>query len=354
VQRVPTPRFPISDRLLTPDSRVPTPYIGRLAFAAFVGAAAVAYVVAYARVNPDFVSDFDQVWAGARALWRHQDPYHVVGPRGSFLWKWPLYYPLPALLVVAPLGLLSVVAARAIFAGVSSALLAWAVTRDGWDRLPLFISVPFMVAVELVQWSPILVAAALLPWLGWIIVAKPNLGAAVTISSTTDRALVVIIAGSLLLVAASFVVLPRWPEEWIALVRSAPHFRAPVLRLGGVLTLLALSRWRRPEARLLIVLACVPQTPTFYDPVLFFIIARTFRESLLLASLSVAEFFVIGFQTPFPSYAAWGDAVSLATNLLFYLPCTVLVLRRPNEGELPAIFVRVGSAVRRAFGKSRA
>ena len=98
----------------------------RAAIATAVALAAVAYVVAYARANPDFVSDFDQLWAGARALWDGKDPYRVVGPRGSFLWKWPLYYPAPAVILLAPLGLLPVVAARAVFTAVSAGLFAFA------------------------------------------------------------------------------------------------------------------------------------------------------------------------------------------------------------------------------------
>jgi hypothetical protein len=46
---------------------------------------------------------------------------------------------------------------------VSAALLAFAITRDGFARWPLFISIAFMVNVELVQWSNLLAAAMLTP-----------------------------------------------------------------------------------------------------------------------------------------------------------------------------------------------
>jgi hypothetical protein len=157
-----------------------------LAFAGLVGAASAAYVFYYARTNPGFVSDFDQVWAGAVALWRGENPYLVVGPGRRFHWHWPLYYPMPALVLTAPLGLLPVIAARMLFAGLSSALLAFAITRDGFARWTLFISIPFMVNVELVQWSNLLMAAMLLPMLGGIAAAKPNIGLAMV--AHTDRA----------------------------------------------------------------------------------------------------------------------------------------------------------------------
>src|SRR5688500_1352229 len=150
------PRFEFRN-LLRDQSSAPPPQAppakSRLLAALAIGIVCTIYVLLHGRANPDFTSDFDQVWAGARALWDGRDPYALVGPGLEFAWKWPLYYPLPALVAVAPLGFLPVIAARAIFAGVSAALLAWAVTRDGWSRLPIFLSVSFMVTMELGQWS---------------------------------------------------------------------------------------------------------------------------------------------------------------------------------------------------------
>ena len=133
----------------------------RILFAGALGVVVVAYVTALGLKNPEFVSDFDQVWAGARALWDGRDPYSLIGPGREFAWKWPLYYPLPALVAVAPLGLLPVIAARALFAGASAALLAWAITRDGWSRLPIFLSVSFMVTME--PWKLCVPAAPMYP-----------------------------------------------------------------------------------------------------------------------------------------------------------------------------------------------
>ena len=73
----------------------------RAAFAVSLALAVAVYVVALGKANPDFTSDFDQVWAGARALWEGKDPYAVVGPGREFGWNWPLYYPLPALVALA-------------------------------------------------------------------------------------------------------------------------------------------------------------------------------------------------------------------------------------------------------------
>jgi hypothetical protein len=322
-------------RQAAPDARL------RLAFALLLGVVAATYAVAHGRANPEFVSDFDQVWAGARALWQGKDPYQVVGPHGAFHWKWPLYYPLPALFLVAPLGMLSVLAARAVFAGLSAALLAWAVTREGWSRLPIFVSVSFMVTVDLVQWSSLYAAAFFLPPLAFAGFAKPNFGLALGASARTTRTLLFLLAGAVTFFAVSEIVLPGWPATWLQNLREAPHFRAPVTRPFGFLLLLAALKWRRPEARWLLALSIVPQPPTFYDQMLLAAVCITARESLIFAVSTVVLFFYVGFNTPQPDYLSWGRIVGNGTVWLCYFPALVMVLRRPNEGFLPPFLQRL-------------
>ena len=309
----------------------------RLLFSALVGLCCVVYVIFLGRANPDFVSDFDQVWAGARALWQGRNPYQVVGPRGAFLWKWPLYYPLPALLVVAPVGLLPVLAARAIFSGITASLLAWGVTRDGWHRLPIFISVSFLVTVELGQWSSLYAAAYFLPVLAVLGSAKPNFGLVLGLASRANRTLILLLGGSIVLILVSEVVRPGWHTDWLNNLRSAPHFRAPIVRPFGFLLLLAALRWRRPEARWLLGLSLVPQAPSFYDQLLLAVVCLTTRESLIFAASTVILFFYVGFNTPQPDYASWGALVGNGTVWICYFPALVMVLRRPNEGDVPGV-----------------
>jgi hypothetical protein len=312
----------------------------RVTFSVLVAAACVIYVVSLGRANPDFVSDFDQVWAGARALWQGKDPYHVVGPRGEFLWKWPLYYPLPALLIVAPLGLLPVLAARAIFAGVTAALLAWGTTRDGWQRLPVFISVSFLVNVELGQWSALYTAAYYLPGLALAGAAKPNFGVVIGAGSRSNRTWFLLIAGAVVLLLLSQFIRPGWHVAWLRNLDAAPHFRAPLGRPFGFLLLLAALKWRRAEARWLLALSLMPQAPSFYDQLLLSVVCLTSREALLFAISTVLLFFYVGFNTPQPDYAAWGNLVGNGTVWICYLPALAMVLRRPNVGELPGVLER--------------
>jgi hypothetical protein len=110
--------------------------------------------------------------------------------------------------------------------------------------------------------------------------------------------------------------------------------------------LLALLRWRRPEARLLAVLALVPQTPTFYDHLFAFAVPRTFRETLILTVCTFGVYFVIGFNSPLPTFETWGNLLARTTVYLVYLPAVVLVLRRPNEGQIPEVVRKLEALVR--------
>lgn len=319
----------------------------RIAFVVIFGCACAAYVTFYGFANPDFTSDFDQVWAGARALWQHKDPYTVVGPGREFGWRWPLYYPLPALVAVAPLGLLPVLAARVIFASASAALLAWAITRDGWSRLPVFLSVSFFVTLELGQWSALYAAAFLIPALGVTAIAKPNFGFVLAVASPQRNTLTWLVGGTIALLSISQVLQPGWHASWLANLRAADHFKPYVMRPLGFLLLLAALKWRRPEARWLLALAVIPQAPSFYDQMLLSVVCLTSRESLVFAASTIVLFFYVGFNTPQPDYESWGRLVGNGTLWICYVPVLIMVLRRPNEGAVTASFSWLEGLIRR-------
>jgi hypothetical protein len=299
-----------------------------------VGLLAAAWVRSHGLAQPSFKSDFDQVWAAARALLHGHDPYAAVGPNAPFVWKWPLYYPLPALLVTAPLGHLSVLAARMVFAGLSAFAFTWAVTRDGWSRWPIFLSIAFYVGIDLVQWSPLLAAAYFVPWLGALAACKPNFALPLLAGSRTSRSVLWVVGGAAVLVAASFAVDPGWLQSWLANVRSAPHFKAPIARPFGFVLALALLRWRRPEARWLLALSLIPQAPSFYDQLLLVAICTRWWETAILAASTWVLFFYVGAYSPQPDYLSWGALVGNATVWFCYMPCLLMVLRRPNEAPV--------------------
>ena len=95
-----------------------------------------------------------------------------------------------------------------------------------------------------------------------------------------------------LLAAVGFTVVtlvlwPWWPREWLAQLSTVTHMSAPVTRWGGPLLLLAALRWRRPEARLLLGLSCIPQTPVVYEAVPLFLLVTTLREGVALLVVTV-------------------------------------------------------------------
>lgn len=108
------------------------------------------------------------------------------------------------------------------------------------------------------------------------------------------------------------------------------------MRWGGPFVLLALLKWRRPEARLLAALACIPQTPNLYEAIPLFLLVTTLAEGIGLSALCAVVYFGVqrrpGEYGDLPTYLL---AVQQWMVYALYLPCTLLVLRRANEGTLP-------------------
>jgi hypothetical protein len=104
------------------------------------------------------------------------------------------------------------------------------------------------------------------------------------------------------------------------------------MRWGGPLILLALLKWRRADARLLVALACVPQTPVLYEVVPLFLLVRTFKEAALLVVLTGVVGALVNRIAQGADYNTWMAINGQWMVWLVYLPCTAIVLRRPNEG----------------------
>jgi hypothetical protein len=335
-----------------PAERRPLPIVPRLAVCALAAAWALACMWHMHR-HTGRPSDFDVVWRGARLLLEGHDPWALIGPGRAHAWVSPLYYPGTALVGLAPLALLPLKVARALWVGGGAALLAWAVTRDGWWRLPLFLSAPFFNAAGGGQWSILVAAAMLMPSLGAVSAMKPTVGLAVLAGMRTQRAQLLAVGAGVALLAASLVVMPQWPWSWRAAIADAPHMSSPVAhwRVGGPLVLLALARWRRPEARLLAALACVPQSTIVYEGLYFLLFPRTLRGVTLLATTSYGALWMQDRISAWaPTTAALQWAVGDVLVVCFYLPALVLVLRRANDGEVPRwldVLARAGARIAR-------
>lgn len=291
------------------------------------GLAAAACWVAY-QLPPPSTSDFEPVWVGARALGTGLDPYAVVPTTGT---RYPLYYPLPAILVALPLGYLPFPVARSLWAAAGAAVFVLAALRYGRGLLPALLSACFLNAILQGQWAPLLTAAAVLPGVSWIWTAKPSLGAAFFLAYPSRRAVI----GAIVLLCLAFLAFPTWLSGWLEALRETNHV-APILRPGGAVLLLALIRWRLAEGRLLAALACVPQTIGLYEALPLFLIPANRWQGYLLAVLSYAAAFAQAILVPRMPDGSW-EATNAARwpfiFVLLYLPALVLLLffRKNND-----------------------
>jgi hypothetical protein len=306
----------------------------RLLFAVVMGIGGVAWWGRSYFPYPQYVgllSDFQLVWFGATALLHGADPYVLVGPGKMFNLEFPLLYPATAFIVAMPFALLSDASATMAFIFVSTFLMAYGITADGWHRLPIFGSIAFLSSVLLGQWSMVMTAALYLPWVAIIASAKPQASLPIVASSTTRTTAWAAAVGSLVVLAVSLLFLPKWPIEWWKLIQASPHLSAPIMRFGGPAILLVLLRWRRPEAWLVLFLACMPQTSYPYNVLMLLTLARTYREACILSILSTAGSVpMLGTSThDFEGLRIMGDLMVASA----YLPATILILRRPNKGE---------------------
>ena len=277
-------------------------------------------------------TDYEYLWRAAR-LWNSGiDPY-AVKPRAAWLHIWPLFdplfYPLPAVLVVGLFAGWSLAASQIVFVTFASAFLAWRLTQRALWPLLIFLTPSFWMAAFLGQWSPWLTLAALVPGAGFLLTCKPTLGLACFFYRPTWRG----IMSCLVMGAISLALMPTWPSEWLSNLSWVQRHPPAILTPGGWILAVAALRWRQREARLLLAMACVPQLLFFADQLPLFLVARSRREALLFTASGVVVG-VIWVARHFMRYAAvqmTGPYVMVGC----YLPALWIVLRRPNVASAP-------------------
>ena len=281
-------------------------------------------------------SDFSVFWLAGRAVIGGESPYAAVyaGVRPWILSGF--LYPFPAAIAAVPFALLAEGRGAVLFSAAGFGLLSFAMSRDGFDRLPTLMSFPALMSLTAGQWAPFVTAAAFTPAMAWAAVCKPNIGAAIFFARPSWR-FVLVAAGTL---AASLAIRPSWPIEWWSSLHTAlPGSKVPpILVPGGVLLLLCSLRWRRVEGRLLLALACIPQTMLLYDQLALAPLATSRREAIVMAlwsyAIPVATFLVLRDRMP----ATESGSFALLAQMVvwgYYLPALAILLRRPNEGPMP-------------------
>jgi hypothetical protein len=299
--------------------------------------ATVAFCLTYYKMLQEpggMAGDYTWYWRAARALIDGHSPYDVIKPVGPYPFDQGFNYPMTTAMMIVPLAWMNPALGSAIVMGIGTFLLAFGITRDGYARLPLFGSIPFFVCLESGQLAPLLAAAALIPAASWLSSMKPNLGLAAVAYNPALKVIVL----NVVVVALSVMLFPHWPMKWLDAVRhrTPGNYGSPVLIPGGFILLLSLIRWRRPEARLLAVMSMVPQSLLFTDQLMLWLVPRTRNESMILSILSFPAM-VIGAATvgSHPDVAAYTRSMGPAILWLLYLPCLIMVIRRPNEGHIP-------------------
>jgi hypothetical protein len=251
----------------------------------------------------------DFTWAihAAQDLLAHRNPYTS-----------PLQlYPLPAALFGLPFVWMRPEVAGGIFYGTSSALLAFGLSREGYDRLLIFLAYPYWAGILTAQWPPLIMASALFPLFLPATLAKPQLGLPVALTHLTRRGVLAAVAVLLL----SLAILPNWPLLWWANAGHYEHF-IPVLIFPGFLLALALLRYRDRDALLLLGMAIMPQR-WFYDTLILWLIPKTRRAIVWTVFLSWAPGIWRWYHTPH-SYIEVGRW----TVCFIYLPMLAVVLGR--------------------------
>jgi hypothetical protein len=304
--------------------------------------AAVVYAVGSSGAG--YMSDMAQVWHGARAVLEGLDPYDPAVATWEEAWGFRFLYPLPALVVAMPLALLPLRVAEIGFVGLSTALLAFGLLARGPHRLLILLSGPYLGALASAQWSPIMAAALLVPALAPLCIVKPNIALAFLVTARTRRFVIHAVVGGAVLTAISFAIDPAWVGKWLSRLGETPHIRPPILLPGGFVLLLALLRWRRWEARLLLALACIPHTTLVYEALPLLLVATGLRQVAAMVSLSfvalVAQFWLDtrvpgGEDLALEAFASWTHSVGLVMLGLIYLPALLLVLGRPASPDPP-------------------
>jgi hypothetical protein len=272
-------------------------------------------------------SDLTQPRLAGQLLLEGRNPYREIGPDRGVYHQFYLIYPATAAAVTVPLSMATARTANAAFVAVGAALLFLALTRKTLrnPQLVVFASLPMISAAQTAQWSPMLTAAIFYPVLGFLYACKPSI--ALAYAAAYPRRLTFVSAAVLTILTV--IVWPWWPGEWLAQLSTVSHMSAPITRTGGPLLLLALFRWRRPEARLLVGLSCIPQTPVMYEALPLFLIVTRMEEALILLFVTHLMGAVLQGATAL-SYDDWMSFSGQWMIWLVYLPALAMVLRRPN------------------------
>jgi hypothetical protein len=211
--------------------------------------------------------------------WAIEAAQHLLARQNPYADSQQLY-PLPAALFGLPFVKIPLSIAGGLFYGVSSALMAFGLTRHGYHRLLVFFAYPYWAGMLAAQWGPLLMASAFFPLLLPTTMVKPQTGIPIALTHLTRRGAIACVLALLI----TFAWMPDWLTLWLAQLGGYQHFY-PLLIFPGPLLLLALFCYRDPDAALFLLTALLPQR-WFYDTLILWLIPKTRKEILWTACLA--------------------------------------------------------------------
>jgi hypothetical protein len=260
-------------------------------------------------------ADFNWSVDAARDLLAGRDPYSHTGPGA-------IPYPMTAVLFAMPFTWLRSTIAGGVFFGISTGLLAFGLTRDGYLRLLVFLAYPYWAAIITAQWTPLLMAAAFFPLALPVVLAKPQIGLPIALTHLTRKGVI----ACLVLILLTFLAMPSWPTHWLPRLSGYQHF-FPILVLPGPLLLLALFSYRERDAQFLLLSSVMPQR-WFYDAFTLWLIPRSRRELVYTVGLS----WILGILRWYQGPRNMGQ-VGRWTVLFIYLPMLIVLLLRKQSAR---------------------
>jgi hypothetical protein len=287
---------------------------GRILVSLLIGAASAVFCWQLLDHFHQQAADFQWAIRAARYAMAGKNPYDT-----------PLeQYPITAALFAIPFLRLPPSLAAASFFGISSALLAFGLTRQGYTQLIVFIAYPYWAAILTAQWSPLIMASAFFPLLLPATMAKPQIGLPVALTHLSRTGIGACILWALL----SLALMPQWPRLWLGQWGHYAHFMPLVVGPGPLLAL-ALLRYRQRDSWFLLLMSIMPQR-WFFDALLLWLIPRSQRELLLTALFSWGAGVWRWYHSPssFVQVGRWAV-------VFLYLPMLLVILFRSQEANAP-------------------
>lgn len=257
-------------------------------------------------------ADFTWSIRAAHDIVSHHDPYRYAYSDSQ------IPYPLTAAIFGMPFLRFSSHSAGVLFFGLSSAVLAFALSRDGLWRLLIFLAWPYWSSMLTVQYAPLVMAGALIPWLLPASLAKPQIGLPIVLTHFSWRGVVACFS----LFVISLLLMPSWPLRWLSQIRGFQHF-VPIFVLPmGPALLLAIWRRKDEDSHLLLLTATVPQR-WFYESFVLWLIPKNRQEILVTVFLSWGAGITRWYFMP----RSWSEVGTWAV-LWIYLPMLFVILLR--------------------------